>query len=97
MNTGTRRLILHIVVGLLAFLIGVATTWAWGAFDPFRSSSGTRYYKYKRCRSYARPQSYGNLEPGLAAEPIFLVGPNGARLKGDLREPPPPLPPSPGR
>jgi hypothetical protein len=52
MNTGIRRFILRLAVGLLAFLIGVATVWALGGFNPFQSFSGTRQYKHKRCGSH---------------------------------------------
>lgn len=48
MSTCTRRFILRLAVGLLAFLIGVSAVWALGGFNPFQSSSGNRYYRYQR-------------------------------------------------
>ena len=52
MNTGTRRFILRLAVGLLMFLIGVGAAWAFGSFNPFQSSSGEGYYKYRHYRNY---------------------------------------------
>jgi hypothetical protein len=52
MNTGIRRFILRLAVGLLAFLMGVAAVWALGGFNPFQSFSGTRQYKRKPCGSH---------------------------------------------
>ena len=46
MNTGIRRFILRVAVGLLAFLLGVAVVWALGGINPFQGSSGS--YR-KRC------------------------------------------------
>jgi hypothetical protein len=44
MNTGFRRFILRLAVGLLAFLLGITAAWALGGFHPFRKSSDARYY-----------------------------------------------------
>ena len=52
MNTGIRRFILRLAVGLLAFLLGLAAAWAISGLNPFQSSSGTRSYK-KRCGSHS--------------------------------------------
>jgi hypothetical protein len=102
MNTGIRRFILRLAVGLLTFLIGVSAVWALGGFNPFQSSSGTRYYRQsKRCghyRSWANPQpdSFEKSEIEAAqAEIILLKGPRGLKVKRALSElPPPPPPPS---
>lgn len=51
MNTGIRRFILRLAVGLLAFFIGIGVSWAIGGLNPFQSSSGTPSYK-KRCGSH---------------------------------------------
>ena len=48
MNTGIRRFILRLAVGLLAFLLGITAAWALGGFNPFQSSSGERYYRHHR-------------------------------------------------
>src|SRR5687768_16682906 len=94
MNTGTRRFILRLAVGLLAFLLGVAAAWALGGFTPFQSTSRTRHYKHRNCgRSSITPPSYRRLESGSVDDPIFLKGPHGLRLNRILREdqqPPPP-------
>ena len=45
MNTGLRRFILRLAVGLLAFLLGIAAAWAISGLNPFQSSSGARSYK----------------------------------------------------
>jgi hypothetical protein len=45
MNTCTRRFILRLAVGLLAFLLGVTAAWALGGFRPFSPSvRSERYY-----------------------------------------------------
>ena len=89
---GTRRFILRLAVGLLAFFIGVAAVWALGGLNPFRGSSGTRYYKHKRCGSTDMPRSYHRLERerGSENDSLFLVGPNGSRMSDP---PPPPIAP----
>lgn len=51
MNTGIRRFILRLAVGLLAFLLGIAAAWAISGLNPFQSSSGSPSYK-KRCGSH---------------------------------------------
>ena len=49
MNTGLRRFLLRLAVGLLAFMLGITAAWALGSFNPFRNSSGMRYnYRYQR-------------------------------------------------
>jgi hypothetical protein len=84
MNTGTRRFILRLAVGLLTFLLGVAAVWALSGLNPFQNSSGTRYYRYKRCgqfRSWSAPLSSDRLEASSIDEPVFLKGPHGCRMK----------------
>lgn len=60
MNTGIRRFILRLAVGLFAFLLGISAAWALGGFNPFQSSSSERYYKHRRYGSdrglYAQPE-----------------------------------------
>jgi hypothetical protein len=45
MNTGIRRFILRLAVGLLAFLIGIGVAWAIGGLNPFQSYSGADSYR----------------------------------------------------
>lgn len=88
MNTGIRRFILRLVVGLLAFLIGISAAWAFGGFNPFQSSSGAGYY-------YS--PGYGS-HRGLDAQPepayIYPVyrKHDRCRMHGSLGEMPPPPP-----
>jgi hypothetical protein len=77
MNTGIRRFILRLAVGLLAFLIGVATVWALGGFNPFQSFSGTRQYKHKRCGSH---RSWKATPETAVIYPLYLKE-EEARLK----------------
>jgi hypothetical protein len=88
MDTGIRRFILRLIIGLLAFLIGVGAVWAFGGFNPFQSSSGERYYRYHR--------SYRSLDvqPETAEMPPRYHKHDSCTL-GEL--PPPPPPPAPHR
>lgn len=100
MNTATRRFILHLAVGLLAFLLGVGTAWALGGLNPFQSSSGTRYYRHKRCGSYRSwaapiPQIPSERQETAAAGLIFTKGPHGCRSKVDFGEQQLPAPTAP--
>lgn len=89
MNTGIRRFILRLAVGLFAFLLGISAAWALGGFNPFQSSSGEGY-RYQRYRSYR----------GLDASPepadIYRKR-DRCRARGVLGELPPPPPPAPHR
>jgi hypothetical protein len=91
MNTGTRRFILRLAVGLLAFLIGISAAWALGGFNPFQSSSGKRDYRYQRYGSYR----------GLAAQPETADMPpvyhkrDRCRARHLMDEMPPNQPPAP--
>ena len=99
MNTCTRRFILRLAVGLLAFLIGVSAAWALGGFNPFQRSSSERYYKYRNYRSYR--------DRDLSPEPNVIYPMyrkhecDARRALGKLPPPPPaphadaPVPPSP--
>ena len=57
MKTATRRFILRFIVGLMAFLIGVAAAMAFGGFRPFESNSSGqknyRHYRYKKSCGYS--------------------------------------------
>ena len=96
MNTGLRRFILRLAVGLLAFLLGITAAWALGGFNPFQNSWGTRQYKHKRCGSYYR--SWNAPQPAFdwhasndINEPVY-IGPLSCKTKGKLGKLPP-LPP----
>ena len=52
MNTGLRRFILRLAIGLLTFLIGISAAWALGGFNPFQSSSVERYERQQRYGYY---------------------------------------------
>ena len=101
MNTGIRRFILRLAVGLLAFLIGVSAAWAFGGFNPFQRFSGERNYRHKRCGSSYRSW---NVQPEPAIiYPIYRSHEKACQTRGSLGEllPPPvphadaPMPPSP--
>ncbi|HUQ32062.1 MAG TPA: hypothetical protein VM095_08075 [Pyrinomonadaceae bacterium] len=100
MNTGTRRFILRLAVGLLAFLLGVTAAWALGGFNPFQSSPGTRYYRYKRVYSYRNldaPRSMERFDGESFDGGIYMEHGHGCRARrnfGELTPPPPPPPPS---
>jgi hypothetical protein len=105
MDTGTRRFILRLAVGLLTFLIGVAAAWALGAFNPFQNSySGTRYYHHRHYRDWNSPPSFERFEAETESGAIYLLkGRNGIRIEREFRKsgrdfsefpPPPPAPPS---
>jgi hypothetical protein len=90
MNTCTRRFILRLAVGLLAFLIGVSAAWALGGFNPFQRTSSERYYKYKSYRNYRN----GDLSPEPdVIYPLYHKGEcDGRRALGKLPPSPPPAP-----
>jgi hypothetical protein len=103
MNTGIRRFILRLAIGLLAFLIGVSAAWAFGGFNPFQSSSGERYYHYLSHGSYRGM----DVQPETADMPTVYRKRDRCRARGVLGELPPapaspslpyadaPMPPSP--
>jgi hypothetical protein len=94
MNTGIRRFILRLAVGLLAFLLGVAVAWALGGLNPFQSSSDTRSYR-KHCGHY---RSWSSTEHTVYPEAdVRNIGSEGRscktkRMYGAIPPPPPPPP-----
>lgn len=87
MNTGLRRFLLHLAVGLLAFLLGITTAWALGGFNPFNSSSGTRQYRHKRCGSYRSwnappPAVDRHYAPAAVMTELVLVSPDADKARG---------------
>ena len=90
MNTGIRRFILRLIVGLLTFIIGVVAAMALGGFRPFASSPT---YIYRRNAYYQ----------SLSPEPAFQryeYGGYGCRMHHELPPPPmvdAPMPPPPPR
>jgi hypothetical protein len=93
MNTGIRRFILRLAVGLLAFLLGVAVAWALGGLNPFQSSSGAGSYR-KHCGHY-RSWSSTSGEGYATTSETFTVYESGrsCKTKRTFGAPPPPPPP----
>lgn len=91
MNTGIRRFILRLAVGLLAFLIGVTAAWALGGFNPFQSSSGERYYRHQH---YGSDRHWDGMSDADVVYPVYREhGCRGrGRVFGKLPPPPPPAP-----
>lgn len=96
MNTGTRRFIFRLIVGLLTFMIGVAVAMLLGGFRPFQSFASPTNYRYER--------HYRNrIDDPDVIYPVYRKEGKGCRARGRLGEllpPPPPLtdapmPPSP--
>ncbi len=92
MNTGIRRFILRLAVGLFAFLIGISAAWALGGFNPFQSSSGGRYYRYQRDGS----RRGLDVQSGTADMPRVYRKHDRCNVPA-LSELPPPPPPAPHR
>ena len=94
MNTGIRRFILRLAIGLLAFFLGVAAVWAISGLNPFEGSSGSRSYK-KRCGSHrswsaAPAESY---EGAAASDTLRTYEGRSCKTKrmfGMVPAPPPP-------
>jgi hypothetical protein len=104
MNTGPRRFLLRLAVGLLAFFLGIAAAWALGGFNPLQDSSGTHYYRHKRCGSYrswnTQPDLDSRYESAVMTELVLVSPDRSCRAKGMHGklaplppEPPPPPPP----
>ncbi|MDT4955498.1 MAG: hypothetical protein QOJ02_3636 [Acidobacteriota bacterium] len=93
MNTGTRRFILRLIVGLLTFMIGVGAVMLLGGFTPFRGSSGSPYYRQSDHYYYYRS---GTVTLGPAYEyPVYHKRGDGCRMRGELGKLPSPPPPAP--
>jgi hypothetical protein len=93
MNTGTRRFILRLIVGLLTFMIGVGAAMLLGGFTPFQSFSGSRYYRHSG-QDYYRSGTTATTEPAFIY-PIYRKRADGCRMRGELGKLPPPPPPAP--
>lgn len=95
MNTGIRRFILRLAVGLLAFLLGIAAAWAISGLNPFQSSSGARSYK-KRCGSHS---SWSSSPSGsyyvTTSETTHVYDGDSSKTKRMTVDIPPPPPPPP--
>jgi len=92
MNTGTRRFILRLAIGLLAFLIGVSAAWAFGGFNPFQRFSSERGYRHRQYRSYRNGDA--TPEPALIYPKYRKHECDARRALGEL-PPPPPAPSAP--
>ena len=78
MTTTTRRFILHVIVGLMAFLIGVATAMAFGGFRPFESNQSEqrnyRHYRYKKSCNFSFRSWNSPPPPAPVVPPVPLIG-----------------------
>ncbi len=99
MNTGIRRFILRVAVGLLAFLLGVAVVWALGGINPFQGSSesGSRRKRCGQHRSWSSAQSESYY---VTTSESFTHNEGGRscrmkRMFVAVPPPPPPLPAAP--
>ena len=95
MNTGLRRFILRVAVGLLAFLLGVAVAWALGGLNPFQGSAGSDSYR-KRCghsHSWSSTSSEMRLYPETDGRNIYYEGRSYRPKRMFVAMPPPPPPP----
>ena len=93
MNTGLRRFILRVAVGLLAFLLGVAVAWALGGLNPFQSYSGAGSY-HKGCdhhRSWSSTES--SLRPESDGRNLGFEGRSFKTKRVFVAMPPTPPPP----
>lgn len=90
MNTGIRRFILRLVVGLLTFIIGVAVAMALGGFRPFQgfTSSPNNIYRSGHCSRTSSESS----------DFYYEYGEHGCKRRARYQTtelPPPPPPPAP--
>ncbi|HEX8709237.1 MAG TPA: hypothetical protein VF723_13400 [Pyrinomonadaceae bacterium] len=100
MNTGTRRFILRLLVGLLTFLLGVSAAILLGGFSPMaRFNSRSMRYRHHECgRGWTAPPP-AVLPGSVHSERYFLRGPAGIREELRITEeslellPDAPLPP----
>jgi hypothetical protein len=89
-----RRFILRVAVGLLAFLMGVAVSWAVGGLSPFQSSSDS--YR-KNCR-FSRSMTSTSSDSNVVTHETYTHHESGrsCKTKRMFRAmPPPPPPPAP--
>ena len=87
MNTGIRRFILRLIIGLLTFVVGVGAAMLLGGFRPFQSFASSPSYRYRD----------GGYHQGLTAQPAYqypVYNERGCKMKKKFGELPPPLPPA---
>ena len=104
METGIRRFILRLVVGVLAFVIGVGAAMLFTGFRPFERFSNSPSYRHGHCGAYYRswsppPPSFETVRGVDLVVYPSLPAKARARL-GEMTPPSPPLadaplPPSP--
>ncbi len=87
-----RRFILRVVVGLLAFLLGVAVSWAIGGLNPFQSSSGSyrKHCGHSRSWSSTSESSDHSMTDGMS---FSYEGRSCKKKRMFVAIPPPPPPP----
>jgi hypothetical protein len=103
METGIRRFILRLMVGVLAFVIGVGAAMLFTGFKPFERFSNSPYYRHGHCSGYRNwsppPPSFETVRGADSA--LYLSCPAKSRARLGEMTPPPapladaPLPPSP--
>lgn len=85
MTTGIRRFILRFIVGLLAFLLGVAAAMAFAGFRPFDTNQNGqqnyRYYRYKKRSCNYQFRSF-NVPPPPPPAPSVQQSIGTVHLKG---------------
>src|SRR5207248_9231871 len=100
METGIRRFILRLMVGVLAFVIGVGAAMLFTGFRPFERFSNSPYYRHGHCGYYRTPPPSFETVRGVDLV-VYPSLPAKARARlGEMTPPSPPLadaplPPSP--
>jgi hypothetical protein len=87
MNTGIRRFLLRLIVGLLAFVAGVSAATLLGGFRPFQSFESSPSYRHRNYEYYRSRTA--TLEPAFEYHEYHE---HGCRMRSRLSEPPPPPP-----
>jgi hypothetical protein len=95
MNTGIRRFILRVAVGLLAFLLGVAVVWALGGINPFQGSSGSYRKNCVNASRFSRTITSTSSDSNAVTYETYTHHESGrsCKTKRMFRAMPPPPPP----
>lgn len=98
METGIRRFILRLMVGVLTFVIGVGAAMLFTGFRPFERFSNSPYYRHGHCGAYRNwSPSPPSFETAHGSDfTVYPSCPAKARVRlGETLPPPPPLPDAP--